>query len=204
MADSLKKGIGVKFLLPVVALYAAAAGFLGVDSLTLSQAALQRVGIAGASGVGLLVLGDLVPRSVKEVMVFWRLRDRLPGCRAFTVIAPRDSRIDPTELAVLLPTSTMSPTAQNALWYRWLKETEDDPAVSDAHKRFLALRECAVLLFLLLLLTPFLVLFPSQPSKGIVLLGVGSALAYLLAMGAARNAAARLVSNVIARKVARS
>ena len=118
MADSLKKGIGVKFLLPIVTLYAAVAGFLGVDNLTLSQAALQRVGIAGASGVGLLVLGDLLPRSVKEVLVFWRLRHRPPGFRAFTAIAPRDGRIDPTELAVLLPTSTMGPTEQNALWYR--------------------------------------------------------------------------------------
>lgn len=204
MAESLKKGIGAKYLIPIVTLYAAAAGLLGLDGLTLSQAAIQRAGIAGASGVGLLILGDLVPRSVKEVLVFWRLKERLPGCRAFSVIAPRDRRIDPTDLAVLLPTSPMNATEQNALWYRWFKETEDNPTVADAHKRYLALRECATLLFLLLIVTPLLLLLPGEYRRAIGLLSVGCAMAYVLAATAARNAASRLVSNAIARKVASS
>lgn len=204
MTNSLKKGIGTKYLLPIIAAYAAAAGLLGFERLTQLQPVLTHFGAAGIAGVLLLVLQDLIPRPVKEVLVFWRLRDRLPGCRAFSGVAKRDPRVDPTDLAVLLPVTPMTPTEENALWYRWLKSVETDPAIADSHRRFLALRECAVLLFLLALVSPVLALVPEAGRQVSLHLAIGCAVAYLLVAVAARNAGVRLVSNVIARKVATS
>jgi len=204
MTDSLKKGIGTKYLLPIVAAYAAAAGLLGFERITQLQSVLTHLGAAGIAGVLLLVLQDLIPRPVKEVLVFWRLRDRVPGCRAFSVVAKRDPRVDPTDLAVLLPASPMTPTEENALWYRWLKSVETDAGIADNHRRFLALRDCAVLLFLLAFASPLLGLVPGTAQQGQLQLGLGCTVAYFAAAVATRNAGVRLVSNVIARKVATS
>jgi hypothetical protein len=150
----------------------------------------------------MLVFQELIPRSVKEVIVFWRLHERVPGYRAFSTTARGDPRVDPTELAVLLPDRPLSPAEQNALWYRWLKAVEQDPAIADNHHRFLALRDCAALLFLLTLVSlgGGLVL---DLNRGLLLAGlcVGG---YLFVAIAARNSAVRLVGNVIARKVATS
>lgn len=202
MAESLKKGMGTKYLLPIVAFYAAGGTALGAERAELLQSVLRHLGIAGLTGVVLLIFQDLVPRSVKEMLVFWRFRDRTPGHRAFSRIAPADARVDPTELAVLLPEQELSGPEQNALWYRWLKSVEADPAIADNHHRFLALRDCAVLLSLLTLVSmlggPF-VLGSLRPVA--LLTGVCFGL-YLVAALAAQNAAVRLVGNVIARKVA--
>ncbi len=201
MADLLKTGINTKYLAPIVVAYATAAGLLGLERATQVQTLLQHAGFAGLAGVAMLVLQELIPRSLKEVLVFWRLRDRPPGCRAFTGIAPKDARVDPTDLAILLPSGPMTPTEQNALWYKWLKATEGDPAIADNHRRFLILRDSAVLLALLTLITPALLLWaPSNPNR-ILMLGGGTLLAYVLVTLSARNAAVRLVGNVVARKV---
>lgn len=202
MADSLKSGINAKYLVPIVAAYAAGAGLLGLDRITQIKTVLEHAGMAGIAGVAMLVLQEVFPRPMKEALVFWRLRDRLPGCRAFSEIAPADARIDPTDLAVLIPTTPMSATQQNALWYRWLKAIESDPAIADNHRRFLILRDCAVLLALLALVTPALLIWTQGTPKHTLLLSTGLFAAYLIVATSARHAAVRLVGNVIARKVA--
>ena len=204
MADSLKKGIGPKYLLPIIAVYATTAGVLGLDQVREFQTAWQNLGAAGLAGILLLVFQDLMPPSFKEAAIFWRTRDRLPGCRAFSVIAKGDQRVDPTDLAVLLPNQPMTPTEQNALWYRWLKEVETDAGIADNHYRVLALRDAAVLLLLLALVSPLLGLLPDATARAPVILTLVCSAAYLITAVAARNAAVRLVANVIARKVATS
>jgi hypothetical protein len=201
MADLLKRGINANYLVPIVVAYATAAGLLGLDRVTHIQTLLQHAGMAGAVGIVMLALQELCPRWLKEVLVFWRLRDRPPGCRAFTVIALKDPRVDPTDLAVLLPSTPMTPTEQNALWYKWLKATESDPAISDNHRRFLILRDSAVLLALISLVTPMLLFWPGSDSGRILMLGSGVLVAYVIIAISARNAAVRLVGNVVARKV---
>ncbi|MEZ0497411.1 hypothetical protein [Sphingomonas sp. IW22] len=201
MGDLLKTGINTKYLAPIIVAYAAAAGLLGIDRVAQVQTLLQHAGFAGVAGIVMLVLQELFPRSVKEVLVFWRLRDRVPGCRAFTGFAPKDPRVDPTDLAVLLPSALMTPTEQNALWYKWLKATENDPAIADNHRRFLILRDSAVLLALLTLATPVLLLWPASDPARILMLGGGVLLTYVFVALSARNAAVRLVGNVVARKV---
>lgn len=202
MADSLKSGLNAKYLVPIVAAYAAAAGLLGLDRITQIKTVLEHVGMAGIAGVAMLVLQEVFPRQVKEALVFWRLRDRLPGCRAFSEIAKADARVDPTDLAVLIPATPMDATQQNALWYRWLKATESDPAIADNHRRFLILRDCAVLLALLSLVTPAMLIWTHGMPRHTLLLSGGLFVAYAIVATSARHAAVRLVGNVIARKVA--
>ncbi|HEX5259618.1 MAG TPA: hypothetical protein VFW35_12685 [Sphingomicrobium sp.] len=177
---------------------------LGIDRAAVLPSLIRQLGIGGLAGIALIIFQELIPRAVKETLIFWRLRDRAPGHRAFSKIAKRDPRVDPTELAVLLPTHPMSGAEQNSLWYRWLKSVESDPAIADNHHRLLALRESSVLLVLLgvtsLVGGPFL--FGSL--RKVLLLAVPCFGFYVLTAIAARNAANRLVGNVIARKVATS
>jgi len=202
MAESLKKGIGTKYLLPIVTFYAAAAGLVGFDRSEVIRSLVEHAGVAGISGIALLVLQDIVPRSWKEAIVFWRLRDRVPGCRAFSVVAKSDQRVNQAELSKLLPATSMSPGEENALWYRWLKEADKDPGICDNHHRFLALRDSAVLVLLLTLVSPFLLLLGSRSMAGTLWLTAATAGAYLLTALAAAQAAKRLVGNVIAWKLA--
>jgi hypothetical protein len=206
MADPLKKGIGTKYLLPIIGCYVGAAAALGADAdlKRLVPEMVGKIGIAGLGGLALLVFQDLVPRSLKEVLIFWRLRERLPGYRAFSVIAVKDMRVDREDLAILLPSRQMLPAEQNALWYRWLKSVESDPAIADNHHRLLALRESAVLLLLLAVFSAGWFALQAGADKDRLILCGTCVVLYLLTASAARNCANRLVGNVIARKVATS
>ena len=202
MADSLKKGIGPKYLVPVITAYAGVATLLGASMTADLQSLLQRFGIAGISGLVVLVVQDLLPRGAKEVLIFWRWRDRLPGCRAFSHYAKQDARIDQSALTSLLPDGLMTPTEQNVLWYGWLKSLEKDPAISDNHHRVLALRDSSITIFFLVLISPLMILAPGQTWNSAGILTAMCAAVYLVTRFAAYNSAVRLVGNVIARKIA--
>lgn len=204
MAESLKTGLGVRYLLPILSLYAVAAALIGPKGADLVKTVVQHVSAAGVAGLVILVFQDLAPPSVKSAIVFWRTRDILPGHRAFTQLAPKDPRINAVELAALLPTELMTGGQQNALWYRWFKEIENDPSITDAHRRYLALRDCTVLLALLTALSPILGFVEVQTWPGALKLAGVCGVAYLVVMIAARNAAGRFVCNVVACRISSS
>lgn len=204
MPETLKKGIGAKYQLPILGAYVGAATFFGIHNASLFDAFLKHGAVAGLAGVFLLVLQEVFPRAVKEALVFWRINDRLPGCRAFSVLAPREARIDHAKLATLLPQPAMSSSEQNALWYRWLKELEDDVAVAESHRRYLTLRESAVLVASLTVISPLLGFIPPHNWAGSLKLCVITAIAYVVTAFAARMTGDRFVCNVVALKVAKS
>ncbi|MBN9478921.1 MAG: hypothetical protein J0I52_01660 [Bordetella sp.] len=201
MAETLKTGLGVRYLLPILSLYAVAAALIGPTDADLVRNVVQHVSAAGVAGLIILVFQDLAPPSVKGALVFWRIREILPGHRAFTLHALKDPRVDADRLTSLLPPAMDTGAQQNALWYRWFKEVESEPSITDAHRRYLALRDCTVLLALLTLLSPVLGLVDVQTWPGAFKLTGVCAVGYLLVMFAARNAAHRFVRNVVACKV---
>ncbi len=202
MTESLKSGLGVRYLLPILTVYAAAASLVGLQEADLVQNLVQHGAAAGIAGLILLVFQDLAPPGLKATLVFWRVRNALPGHRAFSELAPRDPRIDAETLAAISPAGPETGAQQNARWYRWLKELEGESSVSDAHRRYLALRDCAALLLLLTLISPLLALVDVQTWGGALGLTGFCLVAYLVVMLSARHAAQRLVGNVIACKVA--
>ncbi|MBU0607832.1 MAG: hypothetical protein KKI08_08080 [Armatimonadetes bacterium] len=153
----------------------------------------------GALGLQLfaLLLSYVVPVGIKNVLVFWRVRHALPGCRAFSVYACRDPRVDlqAIERTLSLPTD---PDDQNRIWYGLFKKVENETVVLQAHGRYLLFRDLTAIAALLvpLLAVPTFVL-----STGIVPwvyagLLVGGFLALSLA---GRNAGQRFVCDVLAR-----
>ena len=150
-----------------------------------------------------LALNAFLPAALKHVLVFWRIRDVLPGHRAFTDYAPNDPRIDLARLKQNcgghIPVRAVD---QNKIWYRLLMKHEQHPAVAGAHRRFLALRDMAATAVLLgLLFSISAAVVKVDPLFYAVLLGL-LGIEYLFVRVGAVNEAERLVGNVLAREAA--
>lgn len=110
----------------------------------------MRAILAGLVPVIVLLLSSLIPSSAKAVMVFWRLKDVLPGHRAFDNISLSDPRIDRERLEKNVGKFPTDPVEQNSTWYRLFKKVETDPAIEHVHGQFLLLRDLASISVLLL------------------------------------------------------
>jgi len=157
---------------------------------------LRTAGVLAAPLI-LFIINGLLSSEQKTVLVFWRLKDPLPGTRAFSVHAPRDMRIDMARLQSLhgnLPTSAKN---QNALWYRIFKSNHDDIMVWKSHKDFLLARDMAAMGFLFVLFAgiPMLIVGPA-PLNWLYFLWL--VFQYSLVCIIAQNHGKRFVKNVLA------
>lgn len=169
-----------------------------VDQPAISPELIARAG--GASALAFLVamlLTWLIPTALRESLLFWRVTHVLPGHRAFTEHLHADERLDPTRLTARLGALPTDPAAQNRLWYRLLKKHEKgNDGILENHQRFLFFRDAAsVCLMLSIVAMLAFVLTYETP-----LFAIGSLLLveYFLLVAAGRNAANRLVTNVLA------
>lgn len=156
--------------------------------------------IAAAAPVIVFLLTSLLPADVKAVFIFWRLKHALPGHRAFSVYAHRDSRINLEGLKRKVGKFPVSPREQNAVWYGLFKAVEEDAGVTQAHRHFLLFRDLAALsLILSLVAVPVVLLTGGTRATVLTVCGVliGQ---YLLAAVAAHQTGVRLVTNVLALK----
>ena len=164
--------------------------------------------VVGLPAVGTLavgLLGWLIPRDWKEVMVFWRLGPgRLPSSEAFTKVAPADARIDMHQLSTRLGSLPTDHAQQNTVWYSVYRKHSKEAAVNDANSAYLLYRDMTAIV-------PFLIV-SSMMAAGVIGASLPRTLELALAIGveflllatAARNAGRRLVANVLAIESARS
>ncbi|MBN1548911.1 MAG: hypothetical protein JW902_19830 [Syntrophaceae bacterium] len=109
-----------------------------------------------AAAILIIVLEGLFKNSLKEFLVFWRIKHRLPGHRAFTKIGPTDSRIDMKRIKKLFPAGLPnSPEKQNKEWFRLYREYQDELQVFFAHKAFLLTRDLTTLTVIFIPLSIF-------------------------------------------------
>jgi len=144
------------------------------------------------------VISGFLSADMKARIVFLRWNDALPGHRAFTVYAPRDSRIDLAALTASHGPLPVLPKDQNRLWYRIFKTVDEQPHISQLHRDFLLLRDYTAIALLCLVIygVSALVLIPS----GRVCLFYLALLAAQLAVvrQAAFHYGVRLVTNTLA------
>ncbi len=156
--------------------------------------------LAGASiaPVVVLLLTSLLSSDFKATLVFWRLRDVLPGHRAFSVYAQKDPRVDVGRLRAAIGEFPESPREQNALWYRLFKKTDSDPEIAQAHRYFLLFRDLAALSLLLGIGAPGALYVLGTGANAIWLAVALFSAQYLATAIAARLHGVRLVCNVLA------
>lgn len=145
-----------------------------------------------------LILSGLLSNPIKEFLVFWRVRDRLPGCRAFTCLINKDTRIDRSKLQRLAGAFPDDPAEQNRLWYKLYKGCEDDKIVIGSHRDFLLTRDlCSISFLFIIILLPISLLF-FQNSSLKISYSLFLVLQYLVLSIASRNFGNRFACNVLA------
>jgi hypothetical protein len=100
-----------------------------------------KIGIPMAGSLVLFLINGLLPADVKAILVFWRIKNPLPGSRAFSVHGPKDPRVDLTKLASLYGPLPTTAKEQNLLWYKLYKINKMDISVSTSHKQYLLARD---------------------------------------------------------------
>ncbi len=149
-----------------------------------------------------IVLEGVISSDIKAVLVFWRVRNPLPGTRAFSDIAAKDPRIDMNALSNMFSGKLPEePREQNAKWFSLYKKFGDAKMVLEAHKAFLLTRDLAALTIVLI---PISIIGHIVFSAGLavslihilILLGL-----YLITAIASRNYGNRFVANVLVEAV---
>lgn len=142
----------------------------------------------------IIVLSGMVSNKVKEMVVFWRFEDRLPGCRAFSQYAREDSRIDLKVLKSKFGKIPTSPSEQNKHWYKIFK-TLNDKSIDSTHKDSLLCRELSVMTLEMFLLTIPIFFYGFVVG---LLYSIFLVFEYLMVRYCAKNSAERLVVNTLA------
>lgn len=153
---------------------------------------------AAAGPLVAVFLNDLLPSNAKASIVFWRLKDALPGHRAFSEHAEADPRIDLAALKQKIGEFPQSPRDQNSCWYRLFQKYQSNVIVSDSHKRFLLFRDSSSLTLLILAVAWIASVLAGAPAGLQATVVGGLAVQFLWLAISARNTGIRLVQNVLA------
>jgi hypothetical protein len=199
-AANLKYYLIPAFVFDAVALYVLLIGGTWADFSDANPVAtLLKTGtISAALPAAAILLSHIVPPAIKAGLVFWRLWDILPGCRAFSVFAKRDPRIDGEKLWMKLHQFPTVAAEQNKVWYGMYRRRKDDAAVIEAHQRYLFLRDLASASILMLVGIVASGAFGALPDLHVGRAAVFLGAQYLASALAARERGNRLVTNVLA------
>ncbi len=148
-----------------------------------------------------LILTGIISSENKARLVFWRFSEALPGHRAFSVLAPKDPRIDMQFLKSNVDDWPQTPKEEYAIWYRIYRQYSGRIRVVNSHKAFLLSRDLATIAFLFAIIGPWgLVLIQKSESWAILYAAIMIS-HYLLLTVVARNHGKRFVCNVLAEYV---
>ena len=136
----------------------------------------------------------------KARLVFWKYQHPLPGSHAFTEYINTDVRIDKATLLKNQSSLPIEPNEQNALWFKWYREFQNEPSIKQVHREYLFTRDYAGISILLLISLGPLAFWQmdSVQFAGLYLIFlIGQ---YLVVRKAAQNHGIRFVTSVLAYK----
>ena len=139
----------------------------------------------------------------KARLVFWRRSHPLPGSRAFTEYMHTDSRIDVIALQQYTDRLPTEPGTQNALWYRWYREVEEDTRVRQVHREYLFTRDYTGIATLLAVSLGPLSFWQLESVAIAGFYSVALLAQYLVVRQAAYNHGVRFVTTVLAIKASK-
>ena len=145
-----------------------------------------------------LVLTGILSADSKARLVFLRFRNALPGHRAFSQLAPGDSRIDMDKLRLIVSPWPSTPAAENRTWYAIYKKHANSTTVLHSHQSFLLARDLAAISFLFFLTGPWGLAIVQRGLLWPLLYAFVMLGHYIVLMIVAQNHGRRFVCNVLA------
>jgi hypothetical protein len=150
-----------------------------------------------------LLVVNVLPHSVKAMLVYWKPLGWLPGSEAFTRYGPMDARVSMQALRQKHGELPKEPKDQNTKWYQIYKPVQDEPEIAESQKHYLMYRDMAVFSLPFIAVAP-ICLYHAGASPGAQWIGAAIFFGqYLLAAVSACNSGIRFVTNVLAVQSAR-
>lgn len=176
--------------------------FLFVASEIIKNATWNQLGVMRGLGVTVLpvvvlLLTGLLSHHVKAILVYWRIKNPMPGCEAFTRHGPGDVRIDMAALKKNVGELPTDPAEQNRKWFKLYKMVGDDKAVVEAHKMYLMYRDMAAMSLPLIVLVPVGLYFGGATTSALWIAASFFGMQLVVFSIAARNSGTRLVCSVL-------
>jgi len=150
----------------------------------------------------LFILNGIISSDLKATIVFWRFKNQLPACRAFSHYADKDDRIDKNYLITKYQQLPTIPKEQNSLWYKIYKVHQENPVVKKSHKDFLLARDICSIAVLFFFVGGISMLFIRNDSFGWAYLAF-LFFQYLIFAIIAQNHGKRFVCNALAIETAK-
>lgn len=169
-----------------------------LSNMSVSALMLLRAVAVMLLPVVVLLLSGLLSSDVKAMLVFWKLKNVLPGHEAFSKHAGADSRIDLATLRRNVGAFPLDPKEQNAMWYRLYKKVGNDASVAEAHRMFLLFRDMSAVSILLFAIGPLGLWLSGIASAAIAVAAAMLFGQFLWAAIAARSSGVRFVTTVLA------
>jgi len=169
-----------------------------IEATSLTLLMSMRAALMMVLPIAVLLLSSLIPHNVKAMLVYWKLKNVLPGHQAFTRYGPSDPRVDMAALKKNVGALPTEPAEQNAFWYKLYRRVESENSVVDAHKMYLLWRDAAALSLPLVIALPLLLRWNGASTKAAWIACAIFAVQYLLTQMAARHSGIRFVCNVLA------
>lgn len=150
----------------------------------------------------LFLVNGILSSNQKACLVFLRIKNPLPGARAFSKHAKKDPRIDLQRLTALHGPFPASLEGENALWYKLYRSNKNEITVIKSHQDFLLARDMASITFLFIFLAgvPMLFLGTSPISYWFLL---ALLFEFFLVARVAQNHGRRFVTNVLSIEAAK-
>lgn len=145
----------------------------------------------------LFLLNGLISSNQKSILVFWKLKNPLPGSEAFSRLSKEDTRIDRKKLKEIYGTFPKSPSEQNKLWYKIYKKNSLDTVISESHRAFLLARDLTSLCFLFIIFIGIPILIIGTWPVNIYYFTFLITQYFIVVVGA-KNRGRRFVTNVLA------
>lgn len=201
MPISHKGQVVIQFLVPVAIGYLTLAYFLLRGAAPTIDALWNNAGVAALLAVAGMLVQDLIPKPLKEGLVFFRARERLPSHRAFSPRTASDARLDSSKIDDFAALSALPPSDQSRAWYKSYLEFCDQPTVQHYSVRYLGWRDTAAFAAVLAIVSlPAALTVPFEGKiRMAVLLTAASLALYALSVVAARSASKELLIAVLLR-----
>lgn len=145
-----------------------------------------------------LIISGWLPADAKARIVYWRIKNPLPGTRAFSELMNTDPRIDTKELRSKYGELPQEPSDQNRLWYKMLKLVEHNPAISQSHRDWLFSRDLTGYSLVFFFGFGISAFFGAEDVRVPVVYSILLFVQYVVIMISARTYGERLVKNVLA------